>query len=56
MDLKEIFTLIGNYAFPMVLCVMLLTTTNKQIETMKSAIDANTSVLKELIIKLEADK
>ena len=61
MTFQDIASLIGSYAFPIVMCILMWSTITKkdeqhkeEIETMRTAIDANTNVLKELIIKLEA--
>lgn len=61
MSFQDIATLIGSYTFPIVMCILMWTGFNKKDEqhkeemnTMKTAIDANTAVLKELIIKMEA--
>ena len=61
MTFQDIATLIGSYAFPIVMCILMWTSIDKkdaqhkeEMDTMRKAIDANTNVLKELIIKLEA--
>ena len=61
MSFQDIATLIGSYAFPIVMCILMWSGITKkdeqhkeEMDTMKTAIDANTAVLKELIIKLEA--
>lgn len=61
MSFQDIATLIGSYAFPIVMCILMWSGITKkdeqhkeEMDTMKTAIDANTAVLKELIIKMEA--
>lgn len=61
MTFQDIATLIGSYAFPVVMCILMWTGITKkdeqhreEMDTMRQAIDANTNILKELIVKLEA--
>lgn len=60
MTFQDIATLIGSYAFPIVMCLLLwsgMSERDKQhkeeMDTMRKSIDENTTVLKELILKLE---
>lgn len=61
MTFQDIATLIGSYAFPVVMCILMWTGITKkdeqhkeEMDTMRQAIDANTNILKDLIVKLEA--
>lgn len=61
MTFQDVASLIGSYAFPIVMCILMWSSIDKkdaqhkeEMETMRRAIDENTGVLKELIIKLEA--
>lgn len=61
MTFQDIATLVGSYAFPIVMCLLLwsgMADRDKQhkeeMDTMRKSIDENTTVLKELILKLEA--
>lgn len=61
MTFQDVLSLIGSYAFPIVMCILMWSAIAKkdeqhreEMDTMRKAIDANTNVLKELIIKLEA--
>ncbi len=61
MTFQDVASLIGSYAFPIAMCILMWSSLEKkdaqhkeEMTTMRTAIEENTNVLKELIIKMEA--
>ena len=49
-----ILTGISTVGFPIVMCLIIFYQNEKTIETLKTTIDNNTSIIKELIAKIDA--
>lgn len=52
MEIDAIISLITTVGFPIVMCVWLYVTQNKQIEELRKTIENNTIVIQELIIEM----
>ena len=50
---NAILTGISTVGFPIVMCLIIFYQNEKTIETLKTTIDNNTSIIKELIAKIE---
>lgn len=48
-----ILTGISTVGFPIVMCLIIFYQNEKTIETLKTTIDNNTSIIKELIVKID---
>lgn len=51
---NAILTGISTVGFPIVMCLIIFYQNEKTIETLKATIDNNTSIIKELIAKIDA--
>ena len=52
--INAILTGISTVGFPIVMCLIIFYQNEKTIETLKTTIDNNTSIIKELITKIDA--
>lgn len=50
---NAILTGISTVGFPIVMCLIIFYQNEKTIETLKTTIDNNTSIIKELIVKID---
>ena len=50
---NAILTAISTVGFPIVMCLIIFYQNEKTIETLKTTIDNNTSIIKELITKID---